>query len=120
MYSTDVRMIWSRKGVVSNCLHVLLLNHILLFLNPVILRIRILLLSVIIVKGDFACFRRGLRGRLGGRLGRRFMEDLSFLPLPPPLAPVFLGCALGLALDEGFAEVGVGVERPLPLVDCLG
>ena len=116
MYSTDVRMVWSRKGVVSNCLHVLLLNCILLILTPVILRIRILLLSVIIVKGNFACFRRGLRGRLGGRLGRKLIGRLIVLAL----APVFLGCALGLALDEGFAEVGVGVERPLPLGNCLG
>ena len=47
------------------------------------------------------------------------VEDLSFFPLPPPLAPSFLGCAFALALDEGLAEVGVCEERPLPLVDCL-
>ena len=41
------------------------------------------------------------------------VEDLSFFPLPPPLAPSFLGCALALALDEGLAEVGVCEERPL-------
>jgi len=51
-----MRMVWSRKGVVGNCVNVLLLLliDILLVLTPVVLRIRILLLSVIIVKGNFS------------------------------------------------------------------
>ena len=54
---------------------------------------------------------------LGGRLDGRLV--LLTLPLPPPLALFFLGWALGLALDEGRDGVDVGVERPLPLVDCF-
>ena len=47
------------------------------------------------------------------------VEDLSFFPFPLPLVPSFLGCALVLASEEGFDEVGVCEERPFPFVDCL-
>ena len=47
------------------------------------------------------------------------VEDLSLFPFPLPLAPSFLGCALALASEEGFTDVGVCDERPLPLVDCF-
>ena len=47
------------------------------------------------------------------------LEDLSFFPFPLPLAPSFLGCALALASEGGFEDVGVCEERPLPFVDGL-
>ena len=47
------------------------------------------------------------------------LEDLSFFPFPLPLAPSLLGFALALASGEGFDEVGVCDERPLPFVDEL-
>ena len=69
---------------------------------------------------DFAeVFVEDLAEDLVEGLVEDLVEDLFFLPLPPPLAPSFLGCAFGLAFEEGLAEVGVCEERPLPLVDCL-
>ena len=107
MYSADMRMVGGRKGVVGKCLPLLLLSDILFVLIPVTLRIVILLLSVIIVKRDFTCFRRGLGGRLDGRLVLLTFAS-SFGTFLLRLA---LGSALGLAIDEGRDGVDVGVER---------
>ena len=65
---TDMRVVGCREGSLSKSILLLLLNDILFVLVPVILRIMILLLSIIVVKRDLSYFRRGLRGRLDGRV----------------------------------------------------
>ena len=110
-----------------NMLLLLLFNLLLLLIPPVILRIRILLLSVVIVKdtspGFAEVFVEDFAEDLLEGVVEGFVEDLveglSFFPFPLPLAPSFLGCALALASEEGFPVVGVWEERPLPLVDCF-
>ena len=101
LYSTDVSMVWCRKGVISNCLYMLLLSDIFLFLTPVTFRIRSSSSASSLTKETSPACAEDFTEDLAEDLA----EDLSFLPLPPPLAPFFLGCALGLALEEGVAEV---------------